>query len=120
MRNPKPQDPHISRSGYMDHIGPKRLNLSEHPISISVEKRIAIEVMVEGKRSESTFQFQCSKRHFLTYVGSRTRVYAKERGLPPLGKRRQLTAQRAHTVRFTEGIREQRNSQRPRQLPVPQ
>jgi hypothetical protein len=86
----------------MHDIRLKRLDFSEHPIFVPAQQGVAIEIMVQRKRGEASFQFQGGESLLADRFSPRTAMNAKKRVLSSLSKRSKLAAECGYTVGFAE------------------
>src|SRR5258708_5378015 len=102
MSDPKTKDPHISWPRYVHQVRLKWAKLSYHPIPISAQQRIAIEVVVHRESSRASLQLQRGERLLLDCPRSCAAVNAEKGKLLALGKRGEFPAQRGDAIRLME------------------
>src|SRR5689334_7907700 len=115
MSHPKTQDPHISWPGNVHQIGMKGTELSDHPVPIPAEQGIAIQIMVQPERRQTSLQLERGEGLLTGNPRLGATVNAKERKLLPPCKCGELPAQRGNAVGFMERIGEEGDAQRLRQ-----
>ena len=96
----------------MHQIRVKGAKLSNYPVPISAKQGVAIEVVVQRKRSQTSLQLQRSEGPLAGNLRSSATVDAKEWKLFALSKCGKLPAKRSYPISFMERIGEKRDTQR--------
>jgi hypothetical protein len=94
MCNPKTENPDIAWRGDVYKIWVKPAHLRCYPILIAAKKRVAGQLVVQGKCRRTSFDFHRGERWLMSDLCARSTPHAQEGKLPATSKGGELFTER--------------------------